>query len=100
MPLQLFGAELPFDLELAQLAEEGAFFRGETIGFTLQRLQPLGRPPRERLGARALRGLGGCDRPDDSDNRGERRDRREYFSLRALRASAFQPAPSPEPRVP
>ena len=52
--LQFFGFDLPLDLELAQIAQQGALVGGEPIGFALQRLQPLGRAPRQRLGPRPL----------------------------------------------
>ena len=54
--LELLALELPLDLELAEVAEQRALLGREAIGFALQRLQPLGRAPRERLGPRALAG--------------------------------------------
>ena len=69
---------------------------GEAIGFALQRLQPLGRAPRERLGARAVGLLGGCDARRQQNRKG-RRDRRET-ELGVLSGLCVPPAPrSDEP---
>ena len=67
----LFGLELAFDFELPQVPENGAFFRCEPIRLALQRLKPVGRAPRERLGPCAfgrLRG-GRKDRKDGKDRK-------------------------------
>ena len=53
-PAELLGFHLPLDLELPQIAEQRLLLRRELVGFALQRLEALGRPPRERLGARAV----------------------------------------------
>ena len=54
---QFLGFDLPIDLQLAQVAEQRPLLRGERVRFALQRLQTLGRAPRQRLGARAVRRL-------------------------------------------
>ena len=53
--LVLLRFDLPLDFELAQIADERLLLGREQIRFALQRLQPLGRAARERLGPRALR---------------------------------------------
>src|SRR5207248_3512154 len=63
--------DLPFNFELAQIADERLLFGREQIRFALQRLQPLGRAARKRLSPRALGLLGEkactCDRDRDDD---------------------------------
>ena len=69
--LQLFGAKLAFDFELAQVAEQRPLFRRETIGFALKGLEPLAGALRERFGARVVRLLRrdrDTDRERDEDD--------------------------------
>ena len=51
---ELFGLDLTIDFQLSQIAEQRALVGRETVGFLLQRLQPIGRALRQRLGARAV----------------------------------------------
>ena len=91
-PLQLLALDLPLDLELAQIADAACAPRRQSIGFALQRLQPFGRAPRERLGPRALgqrlgareghKGNEGSQRPQNARIRQRKRSR-----LRAQRES-------------
>ena len=51
---ELFGLDLTIDFQLSQIAEQRALVGRQTVGFLLQRLQPIGRALRQRLGARAV----------------------------------------------
>jgi hypothetical protein len=52
--LQLLRLQLALDLELPQVAKDGALLRREAVGFALQRLQPLARTRGQRRGPRAV----------------------------------------------
>ena len=51
---ELLDLDLPFDLQLAQIAEQRAFLRGELVGFAAQRLHALAGARSERFGAGAV----------------------------------------------
>ena len=64
---ELFGFDLPVELERSQVAEERALLRGEPVSLLMQGLQASRGAPRERLRARAvglLRGQRGGKRQD------------------------------------
>ena len=52
--LDFFGRDVALDFELPQIAEQRARLRRETIGFCLQRADPLVDASRERIGRAAI----------------------------------------------
>ena len=82
---KLLDLDLPFELQLAQVAEQRPFLRGELVGFAVQRLHALARAGGERFGAGAVGLLGA-----DGSRRGRRstQRRREQGTRSAVCASA------------
>ena len=92
--LELFRLDLPLHLELAQVAEQRALVGRQSIRFALERLQPLGGAPRQRLGPCALgQGLRETAKKPRRPQRSQRQTQRTRI-LCVLRA------PSPQPPVP
>ncbi len=54
---QFLRPDLPGELELPQIAKQGALFDRQAISFVMQRLEAVGGAGRERLGSRAIRQL-------------------------------------------
>ena len=92
---QLFGCDLPLEFELAQIAEQRPFLGGEPVRFSLQRLQPLGCPARERLSPDAV-GLLRENRQGQGEASADQRDPPEgghYVDVRSVpvRSVRLQP---------